>query len=343
MTAAALSPFNSAENAYARLRRGIESVLITGRAKVEAAWVGTYHETGRLIHEHVLKAKARADYGAKLLERLSADTGVSKRSLHECIQFYRLFPIVRPVAQLGWNNCRLLCQVGDEAARTELLAALKRGDLPAMRLKERVRALNAATREAAAEENAGGVGRTVPLRLLRPRLGTPDTYRAVERGGLAIDVGFKLYRPLTSAEAHGLKAGSFARCTGETFEPAPGVTAADLFTYRATVRRVLDGDTLHVSVALPYYEMDEKLRLRGIDCPEMDTPEGKAAKRYVDTLLLDAAEVIVTTSKVDKYDRYLADVHVTRPDGATLHLNNELLKNAHAVPMGAEQMDEWVP
>jgi hypothetical protein len=84
MTATALSPSPNADRAYVRLRREIEAVLITGRAKVEAAWVGTYHETGRLIHEHVLKAKARADYGAKLLERLSTDTAVSVRTLREC-------------------------------------------------------------------------------------------------------------------------------------------------------------------------------------------------------------------------------------------------------------------
>lgn len=342
MTAAALSPAGKSDRAYLRLRRDIEAVLITGRAKVEAAWVGTYHETGRLIHEHVLKAKARADYGAKLLERLSADTGVSVRTLRECVQFYRVFPIRRGLAELGWNHCRLLSQVTDESARMALLAELKRDALPDALLVQRVRALNAATREAI--EPSEPATAPTSLRLLRPRLGTPDTYRVVERGGgLAIDVGFKLYRPLTAAEARGLKAGGFARWTGETFEPAPGVTGADLFTYRATIRRVLDGDTLHVSVALPHYQMDEKLRLRGIDCPEMDTPEGKAAKRYVDTLLLDSAEVIVTTSKVDKYDRYLADVHLTPREGPPLFLNNELLKHRHAIPMGAEAMDEWVP
>ena len=42
------------------------------------------------------------------------------------------------------------------------------------------------------------------------------------------------------------------------------------------------GRLLH---ALPHCEMDEKLRLRGRDCPEMATPEGRAAKRYVEGLL----------------------------------------------------------
>jgi endonuclease YncB( thermonuclease family) len=342
MTATALSPSPNADRAYVRLRREIEAVLITGRAKVEAAWVGTYHETGRLIHEHVLKAKARADYGAKLLERLSTDTAVSVRTLRECVQFYRLFPIRRPVAELGWNNCRLLCQVGDEEARARLLADLKRGGMPTVQLKERVRALNAAAREE--HEEAELATAPAPPRLLRPRRGTPDLYRVVARDGTpAADVGFQLYHPLAPADARGLKASSFVQWSDGRFTPAPAATAAELFTYRANVRRVVDGDTLLVSVALPHYMMDEKLRLRGLDCPELDTPEGKAAKRFVDTLLLAAAEVRVTTSKVDKYDRYLADVHLRRPDGTEILLNNELLKNGHAAPMGAEAMDEWVP
>lgn len=89
--------------------------------------------------------------------------------------------------------------------------------------------------------------------------------------------------------------------------------------------------------------MDEKLRLRGLDCPELDTEAGKAAKRFVETLLVDAAEVTIATSKVDKYDRYLADVHVRREDGAEVFLNNALLLGGHAVAMGVEEMEEWVP
>ena len=37
---------------YAELRRDVEAVLSTGRERIEVAWVLTYHDTGRLIHEH---------------------------------------------------------------------------------------------------------------------------------------------------------------------------------------------------------------------------------------------------------------------------------------------------
>ncbi len=344
-------------------------MLFAGRAKVEEAWVRIYHETGRLIHEHVLRSGDRADYGAKVIARLADDTKVSRRVLYECVQFYREFPIVRPVAQLGWNQCRLLCQVADADERVTLIEELKRERLRTVDLKSRVRRINAALRLAGARaerkavplrsgsaslpphdaslsaETASLLPSTAPLRLLKAKRGTPDHYRVITRDGApAVDVGFKLYCPHErSSTDSALRAGAFVRWAGARFHAAPDATFADLFTYRVTVRRVIDGDTLHVTVALPDYDMDEKLRLRGLDCPELDTAAGKAAKRRVEELIATAREVIITTSKVDKYDRYLADVHLLQPDGDWLFLNNALLREGHAMPMGVEAMEEWVP
>jgi len=107
---------------YAALRREVEAVVIKGRRDIDHAWVRTYHETGRLIHAHLLFAKTRADYGAGVFARLATDTGISKRTLHECAQFHRCFPIVRALAPLTWNHYRILSQVPDPARREALLA-----------------------------------------------------------------------------------------------------------------------------------------------------------------------------------------------------------------------------
>ena len=68
-----------------------------------------------------------------------------------------------------------------------------------------------------------------------------------------------------------------------------------------------------------------------------------APKRFTELLLVDAVEVIIATSKVDKYDRYLADVPVLRPSGEEIFLNNALLENGHAVLLGHEEMTDWTP
>ncbi len=100
---------------YAELKKAVEAVVFKGRQQIEQAWIQTYHETGRLINEHILRNQ-RAGYGAKVFDRLANDTGISKRTLQECAQFQRCFPIARTCAQLGWAHYRTLCQVSDEHA-----------------------------------------------------------------------------------------------------------------------------------------------------------------------------------------------------------------------------------
>ena len=73
-------------------------VLIDGQCEIDRVWVRSYHETGRLITEHIL-LNERADYGAKVYDRLSRDTGGSERRLYQCAQFYRFFPILQPAAK----------------------------------------------------------------------------------------------------------------------------------------------------------------------------------------------------------------------------------------------------
>ena len=91
---------------YDDLLRCVMKVVVAGRREIETAWVRTYHETGRLIHVHLLLHQERADYGAGVFSRLARDTGISSRSLHECVQVYRCFPIVRTSAQLGYSRGR---------------------------------------------------------------------------------------------------------------------------------------------------------------------------------------------------------------------------------------------
>jgi len=110
-------------------------------------------------------------------------------------------------------------------------------------------------------------------------------------------------------------------------------TAADLFTFKAYIERVIDGDTLLVQVDLGFgWWTRQYLRLRGIDCPEIDTTEGKKARRFVEKALENVPYVIISSTKSDKYDRYLADIFYTTKDGEQF-LNNELLEKRFAVRM----------
>lgn len=51
-----------------------------------------------------------------------------------------------------------------------------------------------------------------------------------------------------------------------------------MWTYRAALVRVIDGDTYELDIDLGFHvTMREHVRLLGIDCPEHGTPEGDAA------------------------------------------------------------------
>ena len=66
---------------YAKLRRAVEVAMVVGQRVVEQAKVRTYWETGRLINEHVLLFKERADYGTGTILRLATDLQVHRSVL----------------------------------------------------------------------------------------------------------------------------------------------------------------------------------------------------------------------------------------------------------------------
>jgi len=121
---------------------------------------------------------------------------------------------------------------------------------------------------------------------------------------------------------------------GTLDRPSPG-----LYTYEAFLERVVDGDTIIVRIDLGFDVLKrERIRLRGIDAPEIATDEGKKAEKFVRKKLKGVEKVILRTHWHDMYGRYVADV-VYDPEGASKHdvllkgrfLNQELLDSSMAV------------
>ena len=344
---------------YAELRKAVEQTMVQGQQAIERARVHTYHETGRLIQEHVLLFKERADYGAKTIPRLAADVKVDRSVLLRCVQFFRAFPIVATWRQLSWGHFRELFPIADAKQRRALASEADQNAWPVARLVERIRELAPAE---ALEVHTLAAGEAEEL--LTPNRGTPGRHLIVECGdGPVVDLGFKLYWPLTIDQSKRFAKGDIVRITrADGLRKVEGATKAELFTYSATLRRVVDGDTLVVALEVsPGVWLEQKLRLRGLDCPEMSTPEGKAAKRFVDALVAKATSVVINTTRPDKYDRYLADVFLlgvasdmgrvtsgskklgaeSLQPTAELYLNNVLLEHGHAVRKDAWEFGDW--
>jgi len=81
---------------------------------------------------------------------------------------------------------------------------------------------------------------------------------------------------------------------------------------------VLDGDTIEVL----HNTHPERIRLRGIDCPEHSQAFGTRAKQALSTLIF-GRDVVLQTHGQDKYGRTLADVLL--PDGT--NINHQLVRD----------------
>ncbi len=89
--------------------------------------------------------------------------------------------------------------------------------------------------------------------------------------------------------------------------------AGDLFTFRGKLRRLIDADTPLMMIDQGFGRWThQRLRLNGIDAPEMDTLAGQRAKKWVEDELKGIENLVVKTYKTDQWDRYLVDVFYLR-------------------------------
>jgi micrococcal nuclease len=94
-----------------------------------------------------------------------------------------------------------------------------------------------------------------------------------------------------------------------------------MYTYRATVLRVIDGDTFDFDVDLGFrVRMGLRVRLAGVDAPEIrgaDRDRGHIARQFVEHLMGPGSTVTIRTEKDRRsFDRWIA--HVTLADGTDL-------------------------
>ena len=90
----ALKLFLSGIANYTVLRSRVREAFVLGQRKTDHARVLTYWEAGGAINRHTLCHAERADYGKKILLRLSEDLKVNVSIFHRIAKFAGCFPIV---------------------------------------------------------------------------------------------------------------------------------------------------------------------------------------------------------------------------------------------------------
>lgn len=115
-----------------------------------------------------------------------------------------------------------------------------------------------------------------------------------------------------------------------------------VYTYTATLDRVVDGDTIDVHIDLGFdISVKKRVRFAGLNAPESRTRDleekakGLAAKDRVKSILDENESFTLESKEIGKYGRVLGEIFVSTVDKQeklTMVSLNELLKTeGHAV------------
>lgn len=104
----------------------------------------------------------------------------------------------------------------------------------------------------------------------------------------------------------------------------------DDYLYDAFVDRIIDGDTIDVTIDLGFDVLiKQRLRFARINAPEKrgaSKPAGLAAKAALTKKVMLGTKVCIKTSKRGKYGRYITEVYL--PSGE--NVNDWMVTNGYA-------------
>ncbi len=105
-----------------------------------------------------------------------------------------------------------------------------------------------------------------------------------------------------------------------------------MYEYKATLDRVVDGDTVDIHIDLGFtITTKQRVRLSGLNAPEHNTEAGQKTIAYVKEWFDGHDHEFIVRSRKpgggDKYGRYLAIILDTKGTS----LNGDLCKSGHAV------------
>lgn len=278
-------------------------VKAVNREKVVMSW-----QVGKIIDEYLLKDD-RAEYGQKLFVQLEQDIGINSRILYQMRSFYKTYPVLpQDENSLNWSHYRELISVPDEEKRKYFENLAIEDDLDSRALKQQISQEKLLLKSSKKVRSRKKI--EVPqLNFTRGKLFTYKMIDDESESKSFVDCGFNIFTQVaTSFKAQDGILQSVKKDEGFSLERS-NVTKDQLHTYKAFVDKVVDGDTLNVTLDLGFkIRHKEILRLAKINAPEKDTKEGQKSSSALKRILAKVKFLVIKTNKTDIYGRYVADI-----------------------------------
>ena len=340
---------------YAALIEGIGEIISAGkdlssqsrgRRIARRNW-----EIGDVLHTHLLANQGKTAYGEGLIKRVSKDLNLERTNVYLMLRFRRSMPIVESIPLLTWTHYIQLISLKTQNQREFYLRAARHEGWNVKELKHQIR-----NDLYSAAQQLGSVAyrpSAAAVRPLKPRKGQLYTYRLVRAlpgqtaaADYVVDLGFYSQWP-GRLEGVSPQAGMIVTCTkkrnaAEYRFVGNSAHGRKLYTVKAIPERIIDGDTLLARIDQGFHTWrTERLRLRGIDCPELYSTMGRQARAYVEEMLAPVDFVVISTISRDLYGRYLTDLfYLPGSDDPAevlsegVFLNRQLLDEGLARPYG---------
>jgi len=273
---------------------------IVSRHKIEMAW-----NIGKIIGEYFVTHDEKV-YGKNLIKNLAIDVGIDEVNLYKMRSFYKAYPSIPQDQEFNWTHYRILSGIKEEDRRLYFENMTKELSLNSRQLQDEI---NKAKDGADKSDKADKI-------ILTPNRGKIFNYQISKingRDAFFLDLGFGVLRDVEDILPESLKREgkivAVNKVNNDYLIAESKTPKSDIHTYIAALERVVDGDTIRVSLDLGFKTFEKQiLRIAKINAPELGTKEGKKSFKTLEKILAQYDYLIIKTLKTDIYGRYVADI-----------------------------------
>ena len=287
---------------YKTFLTALEKQLKSSQENIQRQLVMTYWNVGKSIDVYLKKSSQI--YLTALTRKLSKDLNIHERTLQQCHQFFSVFPSLDFKIPVSWSHYRVLLSLDSDKKRAYWQKRIVKENI---NFKELLGLLQQESTDVPKDKLA------IPVRglLYHYRL-MKVSYVDKGQTSILVDCGFenRIVPPAHHGQLENKRIVISIKEDDEyQIKLTSGILKDKLYTFKAHVERVIDGDTFLCNVDCGFGIWSrQRFRLSGIDAPEIDTVLGMKAKSFVENVLKNCAFIIAKTSRSDKYDRYLVDI-----------------------------------